>query len=251
MLTYPFEKSELNNFGLDSLSLDEAAEVVAKCLFLNGQIEVPCKKKEFSFFHPELDELLKEPISEFLKILTSAVHEGTLKAENILRELDGSYVTEETYINDETLCDWLSERSIELGEGYEEYFNFKVEIFEKITNLIEAEYIKKQYPHLEKAAEGKDKDEILTRYFELKVLEEKLSQQDNKPLLTRERQSVLKLILGMAIKGYTYNPKQSRNDAIREIAQDLESLGIALDQDTIRKWIKEASENLPQEESDT
>lgn len=46
----------------------------------------------------------------------------------------------------------------------------------------------------------------------------------------------------MAVRGYAYDPKQSRNSAIGEISEDLESLGIPVDPDTIRKWLKEASE---------
>ena len=66
-----------------------------------------------------------------------------------------------------------------------------------------------------------------------------------KPLLTRERDTVLKLVIGMAISGYKYNSDAARNDAIGEISRDLESLGISLDQNTIRKWITEASKLLP------
>jgi len=67
---------------------------------------------------------------------------------------------------------------------------------------------------------------------------------DDSNLSTRERSTLLKLVIGMAIKGYTYDPKQSRNSAIGDIASDLESLGISVDPDTIRKWLKEASETF-------
>lgn len=66
-----------------------------------------------------------------------------------------------------------------------------------------------------------------------------------KPLLTRERDTLLKLIIGLAIEGYRYAPRASRNEAIGEISRDLQKLGIALDQGTIRKWLQEASQILP------
>lgn len=56
-------------------------------------------------------------------------------------------------------------------------------------------------------------------------------------LKTRERETLLKLVIGMAIKGYRYDPKAARNNATSEIADDLEALGIGLDTDTIRKWL--------------
>ena len=42
-----------------------------------------------------------------------------------------------------------------------------------------------------------------------------------------------RLIIGLAIHGYKYNPKADRNSATKEIADDLERSGIALDVDTV------------------
>lgn len=61
----------------------------------------------------------------------------------------------------------------------------------------------------------------------------------------REIESLLKLVIGMAIEGYRYNPGASRNTATKEIADDLEKQGIGLDVDTVRKWLQRASEYLP------
>jgi hypothetical protein len=77
-------------------------------------------------------------------------------------------------------------------------------------------------------------------------LEELRSTQEKKQdLSTRERSTVKRLIIGMAIRGYKYNPKADRNLATKEIADDLELLGISLDVDTVRKWLKESTEELP------
>ncbi len=51
----------------------------------------------------------------------------------------------------------------------------------------------------------------------------------------------------MAIKGYAYDPKAKRSDVAQTIADDLASLGIPLDPDTVRKWLKEALEIVPTE----
>lgn len=70
---------------------------------------------------------------------------------------------------------------------------------------------------------------------------EKLTSKRKSTLSTKEKDTLLKLILGMAIRGYTYDPNHSRNSAIGDITKDLQELGIPLDRDTIRKWLKEAA----------
>lgn len=61
----------------------------------------------------------------------------------------------------------------------------------------------------------------------------------------RERDSLLKLIIGMAVAGYVYDPKATRSDKPAEIADDLARAGVPLDVDTVRKWLREAAELLP------
>jgi hypothetical protein len=61
----------------------------------------------------------------------------------------------------------------------------------------------------------------------------------------RERDSLLKLVIGMAVAGYVYDPKATRSDKTTEIANDLARAGVPLDVDTGRKWLKEAAELLP------
>ncbi len=56
----------------------------------------------------------------------------------------------------------------------------------------------------------------------------------------RERESLLKLLLGMAINGYRYDPKATRSQEIKEIANDLRLANLPLDEDTVRKYLNEA-----------
>ncbi len=60
-----------------------------------------------------------------------------------------------------------------------------------------------------------------------------------------ERNSLLKLVIGMAVKGYAYDPIAPRSKTASEIAGDLRLLGLAIDDDTIRKYLKEGAELLP------
>jgi hypothetical protein len=71
-----------------------------------------------------------------------------------------------------------------------------------------------------------------------------------KPLNARERDSLLSMVIGMAIGGYGYNPSESRSKQPSAIAGDLEVAGVALDVDTVRKWLKEAGELLPPKQTE-
>ena len=59
---------------------------------------------------------------------------------------------------------------------------------------------------------------------------------------TRERGTFLKLILGMAVEQYNYDPSQTRSDVATNIGYDLNAAGLSLDPKTIRKILKEAAD---------
>lgn len=64
-------------------------------------------------------------------------------------------------------------------------------------------------------------------------------------LKTREKDTLLKLVIGMAVAGYRYDPKATKNQAVTDITDDLAKLGLSLDADTVRRWLKEAASMLP------
>lgn len=63
----------------------------------------------------------------------------------------------------------------------------------------------------------------------------------------RERESLLKLVIGMAVGGYRFDPSAGRSDVIPEISSDLERAGVPLDPDTVRRWVREGAVLLPPE----
>ena len=63
-----------------------------------------------------------------------------------------------------------------------------------------------------------------------------------KPLAVRERNTLLKLVLGMAIKGYAFDTSSSKSSIPKEISDDLVRLGMDVSDDTVRKYLKEAIE---------
>lgn len=60
----------------------------------------------------------------------------------------------------------------------------------------------------------------------------------------RERKAMLRLIIGMAVGGYGFDPKAVRSKVPSEIASDLDLLGISMDLDTLRKYLREGSAML-------
>ncbi len=74
-------------------------------------------------------------------------------------------------------------------------------------------------------------------------LKSQISNNSPKPkteISIRERESLLQLVLGMAMKGYSYAPNATRSNIVKEIADDLLLAGLSLDEDTIRKYLNEA-----------
>jgi hypothetical protein len=62
---------------------------------------------------------------------------------------------------------------------------------------------------------------------------------NDKFLGARERTNLLKVVFGLAIQGYGYDPSASRGSAVTEITSDLVKLGIEISDDTIRRYLKE------------
>lgn len=64
------------------------------------------------------------------------------------------------------------------------------------------------------------------------------------PLRPRVRETLLKLIIGMAIVGYKYDPADARSSVPKEISDDLVGLGMSVTDDTVRKYLKQAAQKV-------
>lgn len=64
----------------------------------------------------------------------------------------------------------------------------------------------------------------------------------------REIVTLRKLVIGLAVKGYAYDPKAQRSSVPTEIQGDLDQLGITLDKATILKHLRKSQIYLSQEE---
>ena len=70
------------------------------------------------------------------------------------------------------------------------------------------------------------------------------AQELERPLGTSERNTLLKLVIGMAIQGYRYNPDDSKSGVPKEIESDLDKLAISVSDDTVRKYLYEAEKKV-------
>lgn len=128
--------------------------------------------------------------------------------ENVLPEL--RYLLLENY----ELCDLKASR---VGRTVAAMFNTEAQVSSELVENIKAARLKIQI----------DADSI---------------PREQEPLHQKERDSLLKLAIGMAMAGYNYDPSSKRNSATSEIARDLTARGLGLDEDTVRKWLKTAAE---------
>ncbi|MBQ0750947.1 MAG: hypothetical protein KBT70_12170 [Roseovarius sp.] len=64
---------------------------------------------------------------------------------------------------------------------------------------------------------------------------------DDKHVDPRERSTMLKLIITMAVRGYGYDPKAERSTIPSEIESDMNLLGIGITLETVRKHLKSGS----------
>jgi len=66
----------------------------------------------------------------------------------------------------------------------------------------------------------------------------------DKPLNQKEKNTMLKIILGMALISYKYDPTDSKSTISKEISDDLIRCNLDVTAETIRKYLKEAKTNL-------
>lgn len=65
---------------------------------------------------------------------------------------------------------------------------------------------------------------------------------NNDNLHPKEWDSLLKLVIGMAIDAYGFDPKASRSAIHKDISDCLATRGISVNDDTVRKWLNKAKE---------
>ena len=60
-----------------------------------------------------------------------------------------------------------------------------------------------------------------------------------------KEESFLKIVIAMAVRGYGFDPSASKSPISKQIADDAALLGISIDEDTVRKYLKLSADLLP------
>jgi hypothetical protein len=135
----------------------------------------------------------------------------------------------------DTFINWAEKTGIEIPqkllEAHKKFnsTNLQSQHNETIEQLKQNELLLKELTEKHLALE--------IRYAELKSLENKNS---------KSVTSLLKLLSAMAFDGYGYRFEDKKSPTPRELSQAVEKiLGEKIDEDTVRKWLKYASENYP------
>ncbi len=120
-----------------------------------------------------------------------------------------------------------------------------------IPTSLEAEVTRRRPPEPEVVTDNRDKQiaDLKAKVAELAKELTALRTAAGQALGARERDSMLKLVIGMAVAGYRFDPKANRGDSVKDITNDVAKVGLPLSDDTIRKYLREASELLPPQES--
>lgn len=75
----------------------------------------------------------------------------------------------------------------------------------------------------------------------LSIPKAKVTKEPEKNISLQERETLLKLIAAMSCEQYGFDPKKSKNLATSSIQHDIETVGLSMDSNTIRKWVREAA----------
>lgn len=134
------------------------------------------------------------------------------------------------------IADWKS--------NYDEMKRMYDELMEMCDRIRE----RRQADLNELAETRAERDTLLRRVQEIEAALN--SRPPEKELGGKERQTALKLIIGMAVRGYRFDPTSPRSPIPKEIASDLSLIGVPLDEDTVRKWLRNAAELIPSAFSD-
>jgi hypothetical protein len=65
-----------------------------------------------------------------------------------------------------------------------------------------------------------------------------------KQLSTKERVRLLKMVIGMAVSGYSYAPAAAKSNVPNEIVDDIVAAGMSIDVGTVRKYLREAIDTV-------
>lgn len=235
-MSYTDEFNKEAYFGdLCELTIEEAAEKIQAGLWDSDQATV----------------------ADIKKAIIIDIQKGDLKLVRGSVNLIGKYNNNPPILNAFELALWAEKNGLELESNgaWDSYILDEAELTgELISKLETLRAIQRSGKTIEetlKIPEIKNEsqeDELTRLYIENQELKSKLNNltEDEQKPNPKAMNSIFILLSVMAAKGYGYEWTDKKSPIPNEIANDVaEILGITIKEDTVRKWLKIASEANP------
>jgi len=253
--------ANLNALGLWSHSISEAAELVVLEMFYSGQLGE--LDPSYDFENMDIDSVSKEDLLTYLspkikeieRLLVRSVDSGKIDSEYIMRDLNDLININETYIEHSDLTSWAEMHGVEINDAFNDWEQTEAEILTYILKEIESLKKAKKidtgvlWDIIHKNRSGKQKDlfsawkksqdEIIRLQNEIMSLS--AGTPKNKPMSTNSRRTHQVIIAALCAKcKIDFNER----GASRKIMIELEKIGVPIDDETIRKILKEIPDSL-------
>lgn len=184
--------------------------------------------------------------------IVNAINQGHLTPRQTRRSIAGVVKPDQTYLNVDDVINWCETVGIDPGEMIFEYLEHEANIAASAYQYLENERFKLEneatLKDVDRSTGGLSEDEIAKIFVEnLRFREGHFGPRNQvqvRGIANKERNQLLKLVLGMALDSYGYQPKAKKNEATGQIVSDLAKYGIGIDADTVRKYLKEAAETV-------
>lgn len=263
--------------GLFHLTIDEAAELMVMDMWAEGHICIETPDDwDGDERDPIITSLLSGDAEKFKANLIASINKGMLKPSVIMCDFNDQLISEDTYLDSEDIQDWLNERYYCAGYIWNNWLSDQRDIVgHLIDEIIYAREIissGKKIPstlHHRLGSvefEGEDLDgedleearllastELLLAYkgvvienqkLKKELKNEKRSQKHNKadrPLTTRQRKTCLTIIAALCSSANIDPQARGASQRIKELT---ESLGVPVDDETIRTLLSEIPDAL-------
>lgn len=124
------------------------------------------------------------------------------------------------------------------------------EVFRRFYPVGVSGYMSMSFPTLKRAMEtyGVELDQEFREALAMRCPDAKHAHETpstSKSVSSHERETLLKLIAGMATEQYGFDPRHQRSETFKNILEDLDRAGLSMDAKTVRKWVRLAAELIP------
>lgn len=247
----------MRDFGVWSLSVQEAAELIATDAWFYGNFDEVKEPDDFSGDPrcPLLMKALEGVINMFADRLVAAIDSEKLSAGKIVRDFDEKIDRENTFVEFADLANWLLDRGYEYGDVLGEWEESRSHIADQICYEVEyLDLLAKEgtlLRHMRWGLNHRDlddmnplelRDELKAVKLENAALKARLAHgpvaghQADRQMTTRSRRTLLSLIAALA--DYAGVDCHERG-AARRLMEITEHFGIPVNDDTIRAVLKD------------